>query len=137
MSFEATLVIDEKKFKVIKLDYYTKRDHDRFGRPTSQLHGLMLEITVEHNPDCVLLHDWAYKNHEVKSGTVTFMKRDNFQKQTELKFSDGYIVSIRTTFVNSGELPMAEHIVISSNTYEYESEGKQTVYNGGWPDQGA
>ncbi len=133
MSFEATLTIEDKTFRVISFNYHTHRDHDKFGRPTSQLYGIKLELTVEHTPDCVLLHDWAYKNHEVKSGKITFMKRDNFQKQTEVTFNDGYIVSIGTSFVNSGELPMVEKMVICANKYEYASEGKVTMYESGWP----
>lgn len=132
MSFEATLKIEDKSFKVINFNYYTHRDHDKFGRPTSELYGIKLELTIEHSPDCVLLHDWAYKNHEVKSGKITFMKRDNFQKQTEVKFSDGYIVNIGTSFVNSGEQPMVERVVICAGKYEYESEGKQTMYEANW-----
>ena len=134
MSFQATLTIEDKSFRIITFNSHTHRDHDKFGRPTSALYGIKLELTVEHTPDCVLLHDWAFKNHEVKNGKITFMKRDNYQKQTEVKFSDGYIVSIGTVFVNSGEQPMVERFIICANKYEYESEGKQTMIEAGWPE---
>lgn len=136
MSFEATLTVDDKTFKVITFNYSSNRDHDRFGRPTSQLYGFRLELTIEHNPDCVQLHNWAYNNHEVRSGRITFMQRTSLQRQTEIRFSDGYIVKIGTSFTNEGELPMVEKLVICAGSFEYESQGNVTVYESGWPESG-
>ena len=136
MAFEAILNIEDKTFKVISFDYVSIRDHDRLGRPTSVMYGFKFHLTVEHSPDCIMLHDWAYKNHEVKSGKITFMKRDSFQKQTEVRFSDGYIVSIETSFLNSGDQPMSESFIICPGKIEYESEGKLTSYDMGWPESG-
>lgn len=135
MAFEAVFTIEDKTFKVVTFNYASGRDHDRMGRPTSQMYGFKIEITVEHSADCILLHEWAYKNHEVKNGKITFMKRDNnSQKQTEIRFSDGYIVNIQTSFLNSGELPMTESFVICPGKIEYESQGKLTSYDMEWPD---
>jgi hypothetical protein len=133
MPFQCVLTIDDKTFSVLSFSYKMQRDSDRSGRPTSSLYGCKILLTVEHSPNCILLHDWAYKNHEVKNGSITFMKRDNFQKQTEIKFSEGYIMAISTEFLNEGDMPMIESIVITANKFEYESQGNMTSYELDWP----
>ncbi len=134
MSFEATLTIEDKTFTVLSLNYSSNRDHDRFGRPTSSLYGFRMELTIEHTPDCVMLHNWAYNNHEVRSGSITFMQRTSLQRLTEIRFNDGYIVNIETSFSNSGDMPMIEKLVICAGSFEYESQGNVTITNSGWPD---
>lgn len=134
MSFQGTLTIEDSTFNVISFEYKAHRDHDRTGRPTSRLHGFRMEIVVEHAPACMFLHEWAYRNHEVHNGRVTFSRRDSLQRQTEIRFSDGYIVSIGTFFTGEGENPMIEKIVICANTFEYETDGHLTMYHGDWPE---
>lgn len=131
MSFNASLIIDDKTYSVLSFNYSSFRNVDVFGRPTSVLFGLKFELEIEHSPDCVLLHQWAYKNHEVKGGSILFMKRDNaYQRDIEFKFKDAYISSIRFAFNNTGENPLVEKITIVSNEVEIESEGKTASYKG-------
>ncbi len=133
MSFEATFTVEDKTFKVLSFHYQTSRDHDRTGRPTSALTGIKMELLLEHSPDCILLHQWAYTNYDVKNGKITFMRRDNFQKQTEVRFEDGYIVDISVSFTNSEQQPMTERIVICANKFEYESQGNLVINAMEWP----
>lgn len=133
MPFEGTLTIEDKNYRVFSFKYSASRDHDRFGRPTSQLYGGRMEFVVEHSPDCVLLHSWAYNNHEMRNGRITFMQRNSMQRQTELRFSDGYITSIETSFSNDGDTPMTEKIIICANNFEYESMGNLALFEMEWP----
>ncbi len=133
MAFEAILTIDDKTFKVFSFNYQSGRDVDRFGRPTSLLYGCKMDFVVEHSPDCIILHHWAYSNHEMKSGKITFMARNSFQKQTEVRFTDGYVVKLATSFTSEGEVPMTEMFTICANKFEYESQGNLAAYENDWP----
>ena len=46
MAFEATLTIEDKTFRVFSFKYYANRDVDKFGRPTSELYGNVMEFMV-------------------------------------------------------------------------------------------
>lgn len=130
MSFNATLKIEDKTFRVFSFDYSAYRDMDRFGRPTSIIYGVKMIIEIEHKPDCIMLHDWAYKNYEVKGGSVIFMKRDSsFQRDTEFKFKEAYISKISLFFSNNGDQPMTQQLEIVSSYIEIESEGKVAMYD--------
>jgi hypothetical protein len=133
MAFEATLTIEDKTFRVFSFNYKASRDYERFGRPTSSLYGNKMEFIVEHSPDCILLHLWAYSNHEMKNGKITFMQRNSLQKQTEIRFTEGFIVSIQTSFNSEGEVPMTESFSICARSFEYESQGNLASYDMDWP----
>ena len=133
MAFEAILTIEDKTFRVFSFHYQSERDYDKFGRPTSLLYGCKMTFEVEHSPECILLHLWAYNNYEMKSGKITFMQRNSFQKQTEVRFSDGYIVNISTQFTSNGETPMIECFTICANKFEYESQGNLAIFDNEWP----
>lgn len=132
MAFEAILTIEDKEFKVFTFNYYSGRDHDKLGRATSTFYGFKLDMVLEHSPDCVLLHQWAYTNYEVKSGKITFYQRTGKQKQTEIRFEQGYLVNIGTSFDHQGETSMRERIVICAKLFEYESMGRLAVYEMLW-----
>ena len=134
MAFEATLTIEDKTFRVFSFKYYANRDVDKFGRPTSELYGNVMEFMVEHSPNCILLHQWASTNYAVKSGKITFMQRNNFQKLTELRFEEAHVVKIHVSFESEGELPMTENFIICAKKYEYESQGVMTSYDMSWPE---
>ncbi len=133
MSFQATFTVEDKTYDVISFNYNTKRDHDRSGRAVSLLSGLRIEMLIESSPNTVFLHLWASQNHDFKTGTITFMKRENFQKQTEIKFTEGYIVDINLNFENIGDHPMTERIVLFAKTVEYTSQGNQAIMDAEWP----
>lgn len=133
MAFDATLTIEDKTFRVLSFKYSANRDHDKFGRPTSELYGNVMEFVVEHTPQCVMLHQWANTNHDVKSGYITFLKRDSFQKLTELRFEEAHVVNIGVEFSNSGSTPMIETFTICARKYEYESGGILTSHDMEWP----
>lgn len=129
MSFYGTLKIEDNQFKVIDFKYSTFRHMDLLGRPTSVLFGVKFQLEIEHEPICVKLHEWAYKNYEVKAGSILFMKRDNMhQKDIEFKFKDAYISKIEFDFTNTGPNPMVEKIEIISVDVELDSEGKMASY---------
>ncbi len=133
MSFEAILTIEDKEFKVFTFNYNCKRDHDRTGRPSSALLGIRIEMVIEAKPESVLLHLWAYTAYEMKKGKVTFMQRNNFQKQAEIEFQDSYIADITTDFSHQGEVPMTERLIIFANKITYSSEGFYAENEMDWP----
>jgi len=131
MSFNATLTVEDKTFRVFSFDYSAYRDVDKFGRPTSVIYGVKMIMEIEHKPDCVMLHEWAYKNYEVKGGSVLFMKRDSqYQKDIEFRFKESYISKISLYFANTGDQPLTQRLEIISGNIEIESEGKLAMYDG-------
>lgn len=132
MAFNATFTFEDKVFRVLSFDFNARRRKDWVGQPTTVLHDATIKLVIEHSPDCVLLHHWAYLNFEMKSGKITFMQRDNFQKLTEVRFSDGYVFSIGTSFKESGDQPMIEELIICAGKFEYESKGSMTTIDLEW-----
>lgn len=129
MSFNSSLKIEDLEYRVITFNYSTFREVDVFGRPTSIFYGIRFKLEIEHKADCVILHQWAFKNYEVKSGSILFMKRDNVhQKDTEFRFKDAHISRVEFDFSNTGDNPLVERIEIVSGFVEIESEGKIAEY---------
>jgi len=130
MAFDATLTVEGKTFRVLTFNYHASRDYDKYGRPTSELYGCVMEFTVEHTPNCVMLHQWANTNYGVKSGNIVFLRRDNYeQKLTEMRFEEAHVVRISVSFNADGTMPMIEHFTICAKKYEYESQGIFTSMN--------
>lgn len=113
MSFRAQFEVDGKTFEVMHCSYSLQRDTDFTGRPSSTLHGGTIQMEIESSDDVSLL-EWMTDPYAMKSGKVTFFKRDSEAKMKELEFEDGYMITYSESISAFGNNPMVQNFTISS-----------------------
>jgi len=113
MSFKAKMKVADKEYNVLNCSYGLHQECDATGRPSSVTRGGMITIEVESTAD-TSLSDWMFNNFELKSGSITFLKRDTDASAKELKFTDAYAVKYFENFDSEGKRPMTEKITISA-----------------------
>lgn len=113
MSFKAKLKVSGKEFNILNCNYGLLQETDATGRPSSVTRGGMITIEVESTAD-TSLSDWMFNNFELRSGTITFLKRDTEATAKELNFTDAYAVKYVENFDSTGRNPMTEKLTISA-----------------------
>ena len=115
MSFRASLNFEGKEFDIIKCNYSVEREVDSKGRPSSNLYGGKVEITVESTDDISIIEKMAmqFKPHK---GIITFKKDDEESKMKELSWENGYIIDFKEAINIVGDIPMSITFVVSAQT---------------------
>ena len=131
MSFRANLSFEGKEFDVIQCDYSIEREVDSKGRPSSNLYGGKINIMVESTDDITLIDKMA-SQFKPNTGTITFKKDDEDAKMKELKWENGYIITLEEGLEIVGEIPMGIRFTVSAQTLTIgDAEFKQN-----WPEMG-
>ena len=131
MSFRANLSFEGKDYDVIKCHYTIEREVDSKGRPSSNLYGGKIHITVESTTDVSLIDKMATQ-FKPNSGTITFKKGDEDAKMKELKWENGYIVGYKEGIEIVGEIPMSTEFVISAQKITIG----EALFEQNWPEMG-
>src|SRR5690349_12468730 len=106
MSFIAKLKIDGEEMNVLHCGYrFSQRTDAATGKPTAAPQGGIINLTIESTSGTEMF-DWMVHTTQVKSGTVTFFRRDNMSKLKTLEFVDAYCVDYYETFDHIGDNPM-------------------------------
>ena len=113
MSFKAKLSVGGNEYNVLSCKYGLSQETDATGRPSAVTRGGMITIKVESTAD-TSLSDWMFNNFEMRSGSITFLKRETEAKSKELKFTDAYAVKYVENFDANDKEPMSETITISA-----------------------
>ncbi|MDR3338881.1 MAG: type VI secretion system needle protein Hcp, partial [Candidatus Symbiothrix sp.] len=113
MSFRANLNFEGKDYDVIKCYYTIEREVDSKGRPSSNLYGGKIHLSVESTTDVSLIDKMATQ-FKPNTGSITFKKNDEDAKMKELKWENGYIVEFKEGIQIVGEVPMLTEFVISA-----------------------
>ena len=131
MSFRASLSFEGKEYDVIQCDYSIEREVDSKGRPSSNLYGGKINIMVESTDDTTLIDKMA-SQFKPNTGTITFKKDDEDAKMKELKWENGYIISLEEGMEIVGEIPMGIRFTVSAQILTIgDAEFKQN-----WPEMG-
>jgi len=129
MAFRANLNFEGEDFDVIKCNYAVERDVDSKGRPSSNLYGGKINITVESTTK-VSLFDKMASQFKPNTGTITFKKDDDDATMKELKWENGYIVNLEEGMKTVGELPMLITLTISAQSFTIGD----AVFTQNWPE---
>jgi len=129
MAFRASLNFEGEDFDVIKCNYAVERDVDSKGRPSSNLYGGKINITVESTTK-VSLFDKMASQFKPNTGTITFKKDDDDATLKELKWENGYIVNLEEGMSIVGELPMLITLTISAQNFTIGD----AVFTQNWPE---
>ncbi|PZP51082.1 MAG: hypothetical protein DI598_04060 [Pseudopedobacter saltans] len=114
MSFLAKLNVDGNELNVLECSFSFSQDINAIGQPSSIPVGGTVELTVESTGGTNLF-DWMISATQVKSGTVTFYRRDAMSKLKELIFKDAHCIDYNEHYKHNGEFPMQTTITISAN----------------------
>ena len=113
MSFKADLYIEDQELTVIECEYTIAQSTDHKGKPSARPKGGTISVLIESTSDNFLF-DWAASETQVKSGSITFYRRDAMSKMKELRFTDAYCVKFTERFSAKGEQPMQIRMTLSA-----------------------
>lgn len=128
MSFLAKMSVDGLELNVLHCGYRFTQVIDATGKPAALPTGGTISLIVESAGDTELF-DWMVSPTLVKSGKVTFFRRDTNSKLKTLEFTDGYCVEYYETFDHEGEMPMQIELTISAR----ELKLNDSNYTNNWP----
>ena len=131
MSFRANLSFEGEEFDVIKCDYTIERDVDSKGRPSSNLYGGQIHITVESTSK-VSLFDKMASQFKPNTGTISFKKDDEDATMKELKWNNGYIIGLDEGMQITGDTPMLITLTISAQSITIG----EAIFEQNWPEIG-
>lgn len=113
MAFKATLTMGGKEFDVQKCNYELKRDVDSKGRPSSDIYGGVIDITLESTEDTSIIEAMV-NQFKPGSGNVVFNRGDEESKMKELIWENGYIISFKEGIDVVGKQPMSLSFRVSA-----------------------
>ncbi|MDR0712830.1 MAG: type VI secretion system needle protein Hcp [Bacteroidales bacterium] len=119
MAFRSKLQFEGKEYDVIDCNYSFQRDVDSKGRPSSNVYGGNIYLTVESTDDTTILAQMEnqFKPH---TGTVIFNKGEEEAKMKELKWSNGYTIKYDESLDIVGREPMKISFVVSAEKISVE-----------------
>lgn len=117
MSFRARLEVAGRKYNIINVNYSLAQETDPTGRPSAQIRGGRIEITLKSTNE-TRFFEWMTNSYEKKNGKVVFTKKDSNTPLKELNFTDGYVVKYKEKFdsLGLGRSSITETFTISAKT---------------------
>jgi hypothetical protein len=119
MAFRAKLQFEGKEYDVLDCNYSFRRDVDLKGRPSSNVYGGNIYVTVESTDDTKIIAQMV-NQFKPNSGTVTFNKGDEEAKMKELKWQNGYIINYNEALDVADKEPMQISFVVSAEKITVE-----------------
>lgn len=113
MAFKATLTIGNKEFDVQKCNYELRRDVDSKGRPSSDIYGGIIDVTLESTEDTSIIESMV-NQFKPGSGSIIFNRGDEESKMKELIWENGYIISFKEGIDVIGKQPMTLSFQVSA-----------------------
>ena len=128
MSFSAKLTLNSEEINVLQCGYRFSQVTDNTGRPSAIPRGGTINLVVESN-GTTNLFDWMISPTQVKSGSVTFFRRDSMSKLKDLSFSDAYCVDYYEVYNHLGDHPMQIQLTISAHQLKLND----SEFTNNWP----
>lgn len=128
MSFLARLEIDGEEMNILHCSFKFTQGIDATGKPTAVPRGGTINLVVESTGNTNLF-DWMISPTQVKSGIITFFRRDTNSKLKTLEFTDGYCVEYNETYNHSGDHPMQIQLIVSA----LEVKLNDSEFKNNWP----
>ena len=113
MAFKATLSINGKEFDVQKCDYHLRRDVDAKGRPSSDIYGGKINVTIESTEDTSIIEAMV-NQFKPGNGSVVFNRGNEQSKMKELIWENGYITDFKEWIDVIGNQPMLLSFTVSA-----------------------
>lgn len=113
MAFKAKFSVDGKEVNVLTCSFSFHQNVDPTGRPSSDVRGGMIHVSVESTEDTSMF-EWMTDPHGFKSGKIIFYKRDSDSKMKELEFKDASCVEYNESFDAVSASPMYTSFTLSA-----------------------
>ncbi|MDR2145204.1 MAG: type VI secretion system needle protein Hcp [Tannerella sp.] len=113
MAFTATLSFNGKEFDVQKWDVGLRRDVDAKGRPSSDIYGGKVTVTIESTEDTSIIEAMV-NQYKPCSGNIVFNKGNEAAKMKELIWENGYIIDFKEEIDVIGKQPMLLTFTVSA-----------------------
>lgn len=113
MAFKAKLTIDGNEFDVQQCSYQLRRDVDAKGRPSSDIYGGSITVTVESTEDTSIIEAMVNQFKPLE-GNIVFNKGNEESKMKELIWKNGYIVDFKEDIDVIGKTPMKLTFTVST-----------------------
>lgn len=115
MSFIARLEVAGRKYNIINVNYSLAQETDPTGRPSAQIRGGRIEITLRSTNE-TRFFEWMTNSYRKKNGKVVFLKKGSNTTLKELNFTDGYVVKYKEKFdvLGMGRSSITETFTISA-----------------------
>jgi hypothetical protein len=135
MAVNARLNLDSlKDVRVIDFSYNFNRDIDSSGRPSGQVRGGTVQITIESTKSAFLPMWMTTQNGKMKNGDITIMSDDDDGKSLKkIKFDDSFIVNYGENFSWQGGENMMETFTVSAHKITVEGDGGPAEFQNEWP----
>jgi hypothetical protein len=112
MAYKATLSVNGTDYDVVSCNYMFNQNIGTDGRPTSDVNGGQVSVSVLSSGNTGLV-EWMADKSKTYDGKVTFYQFDNSdQVLKELDFTKAFCVGYTETFSNAGN--MVESIYLSA-----------------------
>jgi hypothetical protein len=134
MAVNARLNLDKiKDARIIDFSYNFNRDIDSSGRPSGQVRGGTVNITIESTKSAFLPEWMTTQTGKTKSGEIIINSDENeTQSVKKIKFNDSFIVNYGESFSWQGGENMMETFTVSAHEIMVEGEGTAQFKNE-WP----
>jgi hypothetical protein len=116
MSFKAVLKVDGKEYPVLSCSYNLNRMVDHTGRPSSEVMGGEINISVESGDEAEWF-EWMVDQWAKKDGTIEFYDRDEEAVMRTLTFTTAYLTSLAESF-NPG-MPFSVNITLTAQKIDF------------------
>src|SRR5690625_3436867 len=128
MSFKAILHIEDQELNVLHCKYEISQSTDHKGKPSARPMRGTIQVVVESDAN-TFLFDWAASDTQIKSGSITFIKRDTVGRMKQLQFTDAYCVEFSEEFLAEGGDPMHTKLLLSAKDIAF---GGSSRYENSW-----
>lgn len=113
MAFKAKFELDGKTYRILNCRYHMDRDYDQFGKPSGEVRGGTIEVTVETSGDLAFI-TWMTSSKLRKSGKIIFEDPTEDAELKVVEFEDAYMVHYEEIFGGGGANGMVETFRLSA-----------------------
>ncbi len=113
MAFNGHLEFDDKQYRLLKWNLRINQQTDRSGRPVSNPEGGRITALVESTSE-IDFFEWIASPDMVKSGKISFQRRDNTSSLKTFEFKDAYCIDYSEDFDSEGTSPMKIKVTLSA-----------------------
>ncbi|MCT4671795.1 MAG: type VI secretion system needle protein Hcp [Prolixibacteraceae bacterium] len=114
MSFRATLFTGGKEFDVLGSNYEFSRNTDSKGKPSSNVLGGRITVTIESTEDTSLIEAMLNSQFKPIEGKIVYKKTEEDAKMKEIEFKNAYVVFYKELLDVNNEVPMAITVTFSA-----------------------
>jgi hypothetical protein len=117
-SFKSTLDLEGENYAVLKCSYQFDKPVDTTTKPTGEVRGGRIKLTIESRGNTGLL-DWIIAPEKEKDGLITFYKRDAMSRLLEIQFKKAHCIQFKEKFNAIDTNPMRIALTISARTLKF------------------